>query len=454
MSPCARFALCFSCLALLRCDGEKGSQQSPTHDAGRDAGAALDAGPKRDAGARAGAGGAAGTRRDAALEDAEVAPQKPEDAAVADAADDGPDAHVDAGGMDASADGGVDPEPDCTPFVMPEDCAPSGTALPAELRCTGLYADFATRELACGVLDYAPAFELWSDGAEKHRFVALPPGTHVDVSDPDAFVFPVGTQLWKEFRVRNGDSGPFRLGETRLLRKLENGWAATTYVWSEDERTALARNDGVTDLYGTGHRVPTRDQCVECHGGRKDFVLGWDGVMLGSGASGRALEVLPELIELAGGAGDEDAGAERGYAVPGDAIERAALGYLHANCGVSCHNPTADARARDTGLYLRLEAGALASVAQTPAFTTGINKLPAANAPIQELPPPPGDLPFYDLRPGDPARSLVLARMRVRQNAAQMPRIATERVDAAGVALVQAWIEHMPELPAYPAPAP
>ena len=269
--------------------------------------------------------------------------------------------------------------------------------------------------------------------------MALPPGTEVDVSDPDAFEFPVGTQFWKEFRVRQGESGPFHPGETRLLRKLASGWAATTYVWSEDGSTALAQNDGVADLHGTGHRVPTRNQCFECHWGRDDLILGWDRVMLGPGASGSVLEALPELA---------------GVAAPGDAIERAALGYLHANCGVSCHNETLDAQGRHSGLYLRLEADSLASAMQTGAFTSGINKVPSAGAPIQELPPPPGGLSFYDLLPGSPERSLVLARMRVRQNLAQMPRLATERVDPAGIALVEAWIEHMAELPGYPPPAP
>ncbi len=93
-------------------------------------------------------------------------------------------------------------------------------------------------------------------------------------------------------------------------------------------------------------------------------------------------------------------------------------------------------------------------MAQTAAFVTGINKVPSAGAQIQELPPPPGGLPFYDLLPGAPERSLVLARMRVRQSTAQMPRIASERVDPAGIALIEAWIDHMLELPGYPPPAP
>ncbi len=50
--------------------------------------------------------------------------------------------------------------------------------------------------------------------------------------------------------------------------------------------------------------------------------------------------------------------------------------------------------------------------------------------------------PDYEMRviPGDPGHSGVLARMRVR-SPDQMPPIATERVDQAGIAAVTAWIE-------------
>ena len=33
----------------------------------------------------------------------------------------------------------------------------------------------------------------------KRRWISLPPGSAIDASDPDAWAFPVGTRLWKEF---------------------------------------------------------------------------------------------------------------------------------------------------------------------------------------------------------------------------------------------------------------
>src|SRR5690606_11039614 len=82
----------------------------------------------------------------------------------------------------------------CDEFVLPPDCSiPDGAVLPGELRCTGLYSDWEARTLRCGVTAYAPGYELWSDGAEKQRYVWLPPGATIDVSDPDDWDYPVGT---------------------------------------------------------------------------------------------------------------------------------------------------------------------------------------------------------------------------------------------------------------------
>ena len=345
-----------------------------------------------------------------------------------------------AGGADAGAGSSSDAGAGgaavtCEDFVLPTDCVNDG-ALPKDLRCTGLYGNWSTRSFACGVKTYAPAYELWSDGARKQRFVALPPNTQIDVSDPDNWTYPVGTQFWKEFWV-GGESA--RLGETRLLRKTAQGWVYSTYVWSEDGTRAEQTNDGVANLFGSGHTVPKRDQCEGCHSGRPDFVLGWDALMLGEGARGVTLTELRAQGLLAD--------TLPAQSIPGDAIERAALGYLHANCGVACHNETEEAPGKSSGLYLRLELATLQSVHTTTAVTTGVNSTPGSHVAL-----PPGG-PYLDFRPLDPTRSLVLERMSRRDEFA-MPRIGTNLVDPAGIAIIRAWIGHMTSERGYPAAAP
>jgi hypothetical protein len=327
---------------------------------------------------------------------------------------------------------------------MPGDCVvPENSVLPSELRCTGLYGQFDTRSLACGVIGYTPAYQLWSDGAEKHRYVALPAGSSIDASDPNELVFPVGTKFWKEFRTSDGK----RLLETRLLQKNSAGWVYTSYVWNEAASNAVQQNDGVKDVLGTGHVVPTRDQCDECHRGRKDKILGWDAFLLGAGAQGLT---RAELVQRGLFTPGKELAA---LSIPGDAVERAALGYLHANCGVSCHNGNPRAKAADTGLMLRLEVGQLASAASTPVFKTGAFRVPDVNAKFGGITVPDGGAPrdyFRDLIPRDLARSLMLVRMKTRGADGAMPALASDKVDDAGVSAVSAWISQMTADAGYP----
>jgi hypothetical protein len=73
---------------------------------------------------------------------------------------------------------------------------------------TGLYKDIATYTLADGVTPFDVKYPLWSDGAEKSRWVWLPPCTSIDKTNADWWSYPKGTKAWKEFR-RDGKRGPF-----------------------------------------------------------------------------------------------------------------------------------------------------------------------------------------------------------------------------------------------------
>ena len=353
-----------------------------------------------------------------------------------------------AGGADGASAGGAgggSTWEGCDEFELPPDCTiPEGAVLPGELRCTGLYSDWEMRTLRCGVEAYAPAYQLWSDGAGKQRYVWLPPGTSIDVSDPDDWDYPVGTRFWKEFHV--GPEGSQTLGETRYLLRSEAGWLYTAYVWDEEGTTAIQENEGVDDLFGTGHSVPSREQCKTCHIGRQQFILGWDFIMLGAGATGVTAQALADAGQLS-----ELDEAHLTVSVPGDDVEQAALTYMHANCGVSCHNTTLDATANPSGLYLRLEMDALDSVLSTGA-AAGINQPPGPNAMFSDLPDQPSE-PYYDFRPLDPERSLSLARMIFRGSETAMPPLGTHVAHQDGVDRVRAWIESMTEERGYPAPA-
>ena len=63
----------------------------------------------------------------------------------------------------------------------------------------GLFSDMAAAQPAPGVVPYDLVNPLFSDHAQKHRFVFVPAGAAADYDASDVFDFPVGTVLIKTF---------------------------------------------------------------------------------------------------------------------------------------------------------------------------------------------------------------------------------------------------------------
>src|SRR5688500_18866730 len=161
--------------------------------------------------------------------------------------------------------------------AIPQVASP---APPQTLRDTGLYSDFGALEIDPSHLAFSPQYPLWTDGATKLRWISLPPGTAIDGSDPDAWVFPIGTRLWKEFSFAG------QRIETRYLERLADGeWLYAAYEWSPDGREArLAPERGKRDAYALGegrsHTIPGAMDCRVCHEGGRTEVLGFSALQL------------------------------------------------------------------------------------------------------------------------------------------------------------------------------
>jgi hypothetical protein len=329
---------------------------------------------------------------------------------------------------------------------------------------TGLYADLAAGTLADGVVEFAPEFPLWSDGDAKRRFVWLPPGETIDTSDMDDWRLPTGTRLWKSF----ADDALGTI-ETRLI--LRTGPAPddvvmASYVWLPDGSDAVRAPDGAAlPLDGVSacppldptaadaaaaagcHYVPAEDDCARCHDGATHRALGFQAVQLSYDADAALLD----LADLVADGRLSSAPADGGYPVPGDATERAALGYLHGNCG-HCHTATRSAPDEPYGLsgYDTRVTTATRTVAEAPAYATG------SNTPIKFWSRDEGNTAELPCRivPGDPDRSAVVARMSARDGwerpHTQMPPIFTTVVDPDGTGAVRAWIAALGESPSGP----
>src|SRR5690349_19811834 len=112
----------------------------------------------------------------------------------------------------------------CLPAMVRAD---DGRHLPQHLADTGLYVAGGTT-VRPDVLPFSPQYPLWSDGAAKRRWIWLPPGARIDATQPDAWDFPRGTRLWKEFA--HG-----RAIETRYLERAADGsWNFGSYVWNAE----------------------------------------------------------------------------------------------------------------------------------------------------------------------------------------------------------------------------
>lgn len=293
-------------------------------------------------------------------------------------------------------------------------------AAPYRLSDTGLFSDMGTRTLAPGVRPFRPGFELWSDGANKQRWVYLPPGETIDTRNMDDWQFPVGTKLWKEFR--HGEE----LVETRLLQKLgpgERDWLTLSYLWNDEQSDAYATPEGAVDARGTELDVPAASECVACHGGRRAFVLGFSALQLSQGASGGDGVDLASL-EAEGLLSNPP---QQTFSIPGTQTERSALGYLHANCG-HCHNRNRPSRAGsrcfdpENDLDFWLSVDLLDSPEQTPTYRTAIDEV---------------------VKPGEPRDSRLLELVSSRGIFRQMPPLATERVDERGVRILSDWIREL-----------
>jgi len=299
------------------------------------------------------------------------------------------------------------------------DLADRTDELPQRLSETGLYADIATGELAGGVVAYTPRFELWSDGADKRRWILLPEGARIDSTDMDEWIFPDGTKIWKQFSVEA------ERVETRLLEKRGTGgddWVAVSYVWAPDERDAVAVPLGELDARGTAHDVPAAGECAACHQGRRSFVLGFSAIQLSTDGAGDQID-LSDLVTQ----GRLTVAPATIPVVPGDPIEQAALGYLHANCS-HCHNQTRPLRdgARcfdpDTDHDFTLAVDELGAVATTATYRTVVGT--------------------DAVKPGDPDGSEVVRRMGDR-GLRGMPPLATTAVDTEATGLIRQWIEEL-----------
>jgi hypothetical protein len=294
---------------------------------------------------------------------------------------------------------------------------------PKTLSATGFFEDAATKTLEADVLAFDPTFKLWSDGAEKKRWIRLPEETAIDTSDVEHWRFPVGTQLFKEFVVDG------KRIETRFTQRIKEGDGPdsifmSSFAWRDDESDADLALDGVQGARGTDHDIPPAASCDSCHRGEPSRILAFSMVQLS--ALSPAEEPAWASFDRAR-LFDESPGEHPTYRTPGSGTEQLALGYLHANCG-HCHNPNGLAYSF-TQLILRL------GLDESTPEATAIRKT-TVNVHVQNPSPEVGAVRVL---PGSPEESALFERFN-RRDALGMPLLGSKHVDENASVVLADWI--------------
>ena len=326
---------------------------------------------------------------------------------------------------------------DASPAVVAAVCPEPERGLPADVFCTGLYLKRDASKISPEVLPYTPGVVLWSDGAEKRRYLYLPPGATIDTSDLDAWKFPIGTKAWKEFRVDGA------LVETRLFWKRgANQWESGTYAWDASGLEATLNTSAPKGLLlPSGYEIPTQKDCDKCHHGGSDKLLGVEAVALSlptaEGATLAALAARGALSQIP---------PSTSATLPEDGTGKAAaaLGYLHANCGMPCHSSRG--LGEETQLVMRIRASELwpapgsspATVAATDTYRATVKQESTTASVAHQFPG------AKRITPGAHDQSLLWLLAHLRGNY-QMPPLVSHRIDDAGTRLLADWIDALPK---------
>jgi glucose/arabinose dehydrogenase len=377
----------------------------------------------------------------------------------------------------------------------PADVAPS--KFPRKLSESGLFADVAKHAMQPGAIPYSVNSPLWSDGALKERFLAIPHKEGVDMrigfTRKNGWNFPDETVLVKSFALETtpGDPASRRWIETRFLTRQQGEWAGYSYLWNDEQTDAeLVPAEGLDREYElrvprsrehpdglkkqTWH-YPSRTECMVCHSRAANWVLGLSELQMNrdhdyGGTTDNQLRVVEHLGLLKLGYADDakaflkedlkqqglsdDDADKQLKQINHKAGQRAVpepqlLAATPARYG-SIPNPydasaPLESRVRS---YLHancaichVEAGGGNAQMQLE-YSTPLDK-----AGLVDVAPLHHKFGLTDpkiIAPGAPERSTLLHRLKHRgANTGQMPQLATNLVDDAAVKLVEEWIKSL-----------
>ena len=295
------------------------------------------------------------------------------------------------------------------------------------------------------VIPYDLNSPLFSDYAQKARFVWMPEGTSAQYKREGVLDFPENTVLIKNFYYeideRDVSKGK-NIIETRLLIHRGAEWEAVGYIWNSDQSEAYLEIIGdiqeISWVDKSGSRqninyiIPNKNQCKSCHlKGKQQIPIGPKVQNLNRTfvyAEGE-MHQLAKWASVGYLTGFDPAIKHSKVATWNDemtgTLHDRAMAYLDINCG-HCHNK--EGSANTSGLHLLSDAkldmalGIYKATVSAGAGTGGNT---------------------YSIVPGNPEESIMVYRMKSTNPGAMMPELGRTVVHHEGVGLISDWIVEM-----------
>jgi uncharacterized repeat protein (TIGR03806 family) len=340
-------------------------------------------------------------------------------------------------------------EPGKKPYGLPRretvatlDAPADPADLPPLLSQTGVFRSLKDLSPNPGIIPYTVNAPLWSDGAAKRRWIALPGDARIEFAPQGEWRFPPGTVFVKHFELPTAGA-PRRL-ETRLLVMGRGGIGyGVTYKWKPDQSDAELLSGGLTEEValqtpaGSAKRkwtYPSRTDCLVCHTANAGFVLGvktrqlnGDFTYPNTGVKDNQLRTWSRLGLFRQAIAEDDIAKYDRLAAVTDATatpEHRVRSYLDSNCA-QCHRPGGARSGFDARFDTALPGQKLIL---GPVTSTDLGTARAAL-----------------IAPRDLARSMIYQRMKRRQDVFNMPPLASQEPDTEALAVLEEWIMGLSE---------
>jgi uncharacterized repeat protein (TIGR03806 family) len=317
---------------------------------------------------------------------------------------------------------------------------------PRRLSETGLFASTADHVMQDGVIPYSVNVQLWSDGAHKQRWMAVPGTAQFGYKRARGWDFPDGSVLVKSFALERVAGVPKsrRWIETRLMVRQQGEWVGYSYRWNEEQTDAalveaaganvdfeIQDKKAATGVKKQTWHYPSRAECMVCHSRAANYVLGLtEHQMNRDGEYGGVTVNQLEMLDRMGYFKEKEklpkppSELSRLYDPFDEKLDLRlrALSYLHANCS-NCHVSAGGGNAAfEMEIDVKPEKAGLYDA--SPVHTTfGIEGAKV-------------------IASGKPDQSLLLHRMS-RRGSGQMPPLGTNLVDDQACDLIRKWIQQL-----------